>query len=85
MSHTKANHWPALWFTPTQCRAEIRGHQGNADLPNLKEVLASPKLLSVHQEPPSIKQPKNINFRPFGGPVARATWAWRLLRGSPWC
>ena len=26
----------------------------------------------------------NGNFEAFGGAMARATWAWQPLRGSPW-
>ena len=34
--------------------------------------------------PRAIEPPTGGNFEAFGGPMARAIWAWRPLRGSPW-
>ena len=32
----------------------------------------------------SLNSLHNGNFEAFGGAMARATWAWQPLRGSPW-
>ena len=38
----------------------------------------------VHHTKRPLNQPTNSNLEAFGGPMARARWAWRPLCGSPW-
>ena len=49
-----------------------------------KKALFCPRwTLLSHFEVP-LNSRNNNNFGAFGGPMARATWAWRLLRGFLW-
>ena len=66
---------PLQWCHPLYIIDQDAGYKGLGMQHELKQFVHTPK---------AIEPPTNSNFEAFGGPKARARWAWRPLCGSPW-